>query len=352
MNDALSDFSDFYWRAALPKNGNAWSFKNLYPCVPGFPNNTRDTTIAKARLTYAPYDLVTERPLLLAKVKPCDPNEIDLPFLLDLLRESFQTTYVIVTNQYLYCKGHRRISLANSNGFNVKHSNFGTTTTYTTLKFPEGRATAVLRCDPADSLEGFLLADFLDRLLHNRLTINANEVQALVDPSLHNSFVSDLKRIGVDHQTLTAVNSSSFPDEHIVGRVVDNLGNHLTLSNRRFIAGQGQWWLPTNDTRLVIWAIMEHAQPAHAHPLHLHNHPVLNLLSIPLAQMANKYNEEQNEKKPPTELLGYRVVLFVGEKAVAVVDRPTSAYEELSAFINSAEQMGISVEDDRRERSS
>lgn len=341
MADALSEFSDSYWRAALGDGGRTWPFDRLSPCVPGFPDPARDARIAKARLKYAPYDLLTERPLLLAKLTRRGKDDLVLALGFIGFLVSSRTRYILVTNKNLYCEGHHAVSLAECRGLGVR-SNSAAHRQSVTLSFPDNTVEAELADVIAGSnigQETFVFTDFLHRILEKRFDAPAGEMTALIHPWRGNRFVDELKKLGVIHKTLVAASRPAFADERIIARLAD-----FIVSNRRVLFKDGHWLL-SGDARFTIRDWYEGASPAHAHPIHSHN-PVLNVLSVPAAILASKYNEEQARKAPPRPA-GYQVTFSVGPVTAASAHLDRWRSRDVPPFIEAARRSGIAVEDQR-----
>jgi hypothetical protein len=304
VTDTISDFSDRYWRAALGLDGRTWPFSkfNLCPCVPGFQDEWRDTKIAKARLTYAPYDLVTERPLLFARLS--HDHKHSRPFLFELIHDT-SSAYLLITNKYLYCTGHRPVSLVDMSEIKIVTRDIRTPYPATTLSFPDSPVTATLVVYGSGShTEALFLADFLRHIRDNRLTVDEHEITSLIHPSLGNTFVGELRRIGVYHNTLVEISRSAYADEHVLGILgtgKGKSGGFLILSNRRVISvstyyvhGESDQCPLANAPQLHVEEVYDRGPyPGHTPHLHLHDHPVVNLLSVPAAHLIDKYKTKK-----------------------------------------------------------
>lgn len=306
---SVSDFSDSYWRCALNSDGKTWPFAKLHPCVPGFANQSRDAKIMKARRRYAPYDLAEERPLIIA----------DVFF--------FGSGGLLVTDKRIYtkdCKQHP-VELANGVGLEI-----GRASKYQ-LTFANGSQATI-----DGQLDAAVLADFLCHLLQGNLSVKAEEIQSLIDPSLGNSFVASLKRMRASHAAQLAVSRNPvYAGEQVVGGF-----EGIILTNRRIVGYNGEHALLEQGVTLRIDA--EYSSPAHVHSLHSHGHPLLNLLSKPVAKWANDYNKKNHV--PIAILYNFRIWSNDPASDLKLSGSCSKSHEqELIAFRNAAGQLGVEV---------
>ncbi len=313
-SDSVCEFSDSYWRAALNQDGKTWPFEHLYPCVPLITNEERDIRIAKARLKYAPYDLAAERPLLLA----------------DLSAQILFRKTLLITNHKIYCKGRAAVTIAYPGAFKVHKYGDGVR-----LEFPgepekhqwEGMDT---------QRDSTVLGDFLERLLGAQ-TFNKNDVKSLVDPSFDNSFVTELRNLGVDYATQRLIANLPLPDEHVVHRF-----GEFILTDRRLITTNFAGCAPRFIKKLRLEVTTEFTEPPkHAHP-HVPHHEILTLLLLPLVSWANKDNDRHF--KP--EILRYKFNVGGGDLQPALIKGKVDAKwkKEFEAFVSAAKELGVEVD--------
>jgi hypothetical protein len=293
--DALSGFNDAYWTAVLNPGEQTWPFKHLLPCVPGLPNAYCEKKVADARLRFAPYNLLSERPLLyVQQTEDQNQKKIDILF----------------TTKFIYIADRAPFPLADGCGCTV--------TFHTPIHY-----WGILTINSEDyrlvgQLDTVVLTDFLNRLCKRSFTVSRSDVQILVKPASGNHFLESFYQDGVGyhgtnerHRCVLDLCRTTYPDERLLASCYP-----FWLSNRRLVCFRsGDWWhVPmTPDLRFRVMGRRENTPSSpsphgsghspHVHLPHLHDKTIDTAVKLGAAAVAGatllvqKYLKKQKEQQ-------------------------------------------------------